>query len=69
MIKTVTPGFSWSGSGGVGSVEYRTASEVVNTAPLGALRMVTIIVSPSRVRVAVVPEESIETVALVCIRH
>jgi hypothetical protein len=44
MMSTVTPGFGWSASGGVGSVGNRTAAEVVNAAPDGGFRIDTVIV-------------------------
>lgn len=51
----------------MGSVEYRTAGPEVKTTPEGAFSMVAIRVLPPNVNVAVVP--SIDTDALVCIRH
>lgn len=69
MISTVTPGLSWSAAGGVGSVSNRFASVVVNPAPSGGLSIWTFIVCPSSVSVADVLDESMATVAFVCIRH
>ena len=44
IIRTVTPGLVWSAAGGVGSVGKRTAADVVNAAPDGALRIETFMV-------------------------
>lgn len=65
-MSTVTPGLGWSGIGGIGSVENRTAGDVEKVAVLG-LRIETVIVWPSNCKVA--DEPFVVTVAFVCMRH
>ncbi len=69
MVKTVTVGFGWSVASGVAfaSLEERAAGAVPRVKPEEGLRIVTFVVLPSIVNVAVLP--SAATVALVCIRH